>query len=79
MGSVAGSQSDVLATVVDRGHDGGLHSQGSERGRSACDSGGGHSLVETTAVVEAASMAMGIGGSEGREEEGRDSGDMHVG
>lgn len=78
--SIAGGLGDVLAAVVDGGHHGGLDGQGGERSSLAGDSwGGGHGLIESTAVVEAASMAVGIGGSESREEEGRGSGDVHVG
>lgn len=78
--AVASGLGDVLAAVVDGGHHGGLDGQGCERSSLAGDSwSGGHGLVESTAVVEAAGMAVRIGGSEGREEEGRGSGDVHVG
>lgn len=80
MVAVASGLGDVLAAVVDGGHHGGLDGQGGQRGSLAGDSWrGGHGLVKSTAVVEAAGMAVGISGSEGREEEGRGSGDVHVG
>lgn len=81
--STASGLSDVLAAVGDRVDDSLVDSQGGKWhglrrgwGSGHCR---GHGLVDGTTVVEAASMAVGVSSSEGREEDGGNSGDMHLG
>ena len=78
MVSVTGGQGDVLAAVVDGGQNGGLDGQSGHWLLGGGD-GGGQGLVESTTVAKAASMAVGLGGSESRKEQGGNSGDVHVG